>query len=523
MTMKSLAILLVLGGVFSAGAARGFDRDAAQGRAVDVRGEEPLTQGGYELLRYAMEPAGHGFEIAWKARTGLPAAVSGPRAGKEAPDPVARLTRALPRGVALRPESRRGLHTVLRYELDGRPIFPGVLTASVSAERYMLAGNFLLDGRVLNRETLGAAATLRAALVHAALGRGASAEGPDRLLFDTGHGLRHAHLYRVSSARPLARLLVLVDSESGGILYCASELMGLEGEGAVFAINPQRSPVTVEKLSNIARSGRLEGDFVKVENDDMMAASSSTNRFVYDLSSKHFDEAMAYYHVDRAHAFFKETFGFTALDSPMAVGVYYGDQLDNAYYMPWANCIVLGDGDRYNVLSRDATVIIHEYTHGVTYALAKLGVGGETAALGEGYSDYFASSITGDPRVGDWVVAKLGRPWLRNVENSKRYPEDLVHESHQDSLIWSGSFWDLRKAVGRETADALAFHSVGYLNSEATFASAFLAVLEADREKFAGVHEQAIREAFGKHGLASNDAAFRKTLRKRALYDRLER
>src|SRR5258707_1372043 len=109
---------------------------------------------------------------------------------------------------------------------------------------------------------------------------------------------------------------------------------------------------------------------------------------------------MAYYHVNRMHAYFAKSFGFTALDtSPMPVAVYYGENLDNAYYVPWGNYIVLGGGDRYNVLSRDATVMYHEYTHGVTNRISPLGSVSEAAPLDEGYSDYFAATVSDDPRI----------------------------------------------------------------------------------------------------------------------------
>ncbi|MBI4871646.1 MAG: M36 family metallopeptidase [Candidatus Riflebacteria bacterium] len=513
-----LAGLLLL---IAAGGSSGFDRDPAASLERDVRATGVFSLAGYERLRSIFEAVDPKFQIAWNGSTGTPSAVACELLGAKADGLLARLSRGLARGVTLEPLGAGASRRDYRQRLGDRPIFPGSVAMTASPERFFVAGSLVLDSRVLNRSGLASGEAAGKALAHLGLARSAKILESEDVFFDTGAGLRHGRRLRVGSWTPPGDWTVVVDAEDGRVLFCANLARAVEGTGSVFAVNPLRAKLSQEKLLHLVRSGRLEGEYVTVENEDTMEATAHDNRFVYDETSKHLDEVMAYFHVDRIHDFFKERFGFTALDSPMAVGVYYGDRLDNAYYMPWANCIVLGDGDRYNVLSRDATVIWHEYTHAVTYALARFGVGGEAAALGEGYSDYFAASYAGDPRIGDWVVAKLGRPHLRTVENTKRYPEDLVHESHQDSLIWSGSLWDLRKAVGTESADALAFHAVGYLGSDASFAAAVQAVLQADAERFAGAHRVAILEAFGKHGLVQNDAQVRQALRRRALFERL--
>ncbi|HNV70690.1 MAG TPA: M36 family metallopeptidase, partial [Candidatus Ozemobacteraceae bacterium] len=184
----------------------------------------------------------------------------------------------------------------------------------------------------------------------------------------------------------------------------------------------------------------------------------------------------------------------------IGVLVWAGDDLDNAYYMPWANAIYLGDGgERFFPLSREESIIYHEYAHAVVDKIQPLR-GTEGSAMNEGQADYFACSFSNEPRVGEYVVSKKNRPYLRILEHALHYPEDLQHEPHDDGRIWAGTLWDIRKQLGADVTDRLILRSFFLLKEEPGYLDAILALLEADRQLNAGEHLTVIRDCFQARG-----------------------
>ena len=86
--------------------------------------------------------------------------------------------------------------------------------------------------------------------------------------------------------------------------------------------------------------------------------------------------------------------------------------------------------------------------------------GSEGLALHEGYSDYFACSLTDDPDLGEYVIPAPERAGvIRNCDNNLRYPDAPI-EPHARGRVWAGACWDLRKEIGQEVADFLIFGSI---------------------------------------------------------------
>jgi Zn-dependent metalloprotease len=329
-----------------------------------------------------------------------------------------------------------------------------------------------------------------------------------KILFDSGNdGLRTGFLVEIHSLSPPGHFQVVVDGETGKVSYVNDLSSSMEGEegltgiAAVYRTHPGDGDPEELPIAHLTRRGKLRGRDVEVSNDDMRSASGREQRFIYAPSSKHLDEAQVYFHVDRTASYFRRLGGVENVPRPLAAGVYYGEDYDNAMFLSWAPALVFGGGKRYNPLSREAAVIVHEYTHAVTYGMTQLGSLGAAGSMNEAYTDYFAAALTGDPVIGEWVVAPTGRPYMRNLLNDLRAPEDLTGESHDDSRIYSAAMWEFRQAVGGEVADRVVHESRASLNRESSFVDGLAALLEVDMLHFQGRHEAALRTAFGRHGI----------------------
>jgi hypothetical protein len=91
-------------------------------------------------------------------------------------------------------------------------------------------------------------------------------------------------------------------------------------------------------------------------------------------------------------------------------------------------------------------VVYHEYGHGLTNQLYQAGGSSDPdGAMHEGFSDYIAGAITGQPLIGRGFTGP--GTYLRTLDNNRRYPDNWNGESHNDGMILSGALWDLRQML----------------------------------------------------------------------------
>lgn len=258
--------------------------------------------------------------------------------------------------------------------------------------------------------------------------------------------------------------------------------------------------------------GRLYGYYVDVNVDGGedatylgTASSGQPHIWIWDYDLARQDEVNMYYHTTLVHDYFKELDpDFTALDYPLPATVSYGDNYENAFWN--GSGIFFGEGgSMFRNFALFCDVIYHEYTHGVTdmiYPQGMLPYVGQSGAMDEAWSDYFACTITDEPLIGEGGLYTNGQV-MRNLDNSMVYPDHWVGEVHADGQIIGGAFWDLRELVGAAIADSI-LHFAKYSLAE-TFEDYFLDVLIYDDDdgdlSNGGPHHPEIYEAFGLHGI----------------------
>ncbi len=139
--------------------------------------------------------------------------------------------------------------------------------------------------------------------------------------------------------------------------------------------------------------------------------------FFYDLG---FDEAAGNFQAD--------DFGRGGLGNDALVALARASGRNNATFEPnpdgqpsimsmflwdghgcWAQDVD-GDGAADIDGDLDADIVIHEFHHGVSNRLNTQFTGIEADAMGEGGSDFFAYSITGDTTLAEYLVAAVGHP-----------------------------------------------------------------------------------------------------------------
>jgi extracellular elastinolytic metalloproteinase len=191
--------------------------------------------------------------------------------------------------------------------------------------------------------------------------------------------------------------------------------------------------------------------------------------------------------------------------------------------------------------SDEADIVYHENTHGLSNRLvvdaqgnSTLG-GGQAGAMGEAWSDWYAmdylvdqglqtdTSADGEVRIGNYVG--WGNDLIRTqpidcpvgststscpggaTGHSGGYTYgDYGHiipqvEVHADGEIWGETLWDLRNAVGSQTAEDLVTRAMELSPFNPSMLDERNSILQADQVDFGGSHHDTIWSVFAHRGM----------------------
>lgn len=339
--------------------------------------------------------------------------------------------------------------------------------------------------------------------------------------------------------------LVYVDAKRKGWVLSKKKLQSsAEGTGSIYKENPITTPdFTTVTLNNLTdTTSLLEGDYGKTYNancletaedtsdlSNLSTASSSNRDYSYaNINDNRLEEVMAYYHLNNVHDTLKSNYGFSSLDNQMPLFVNAQDPdypwkgYDNAFYSRDNNFsstgyLLFGCGDELNNLGLDADVITHEYGHAVLdhiqpelYEVTEHNYSG---ALHESVGDTVASYFGTNGVIGEWgLTARFGAgDYTRDMNNNRKYPDDVpdpsygVSEVHYTGEILNGVYWDIKNAVGTDTAFHLFFSAINLLPNDANFFDMRDAWITADDNTYNGTYKDTIETAFAGRGIEGDD------------------
>jgi Zn-dependent metalloprotease len=346
------------------------------------------------------------------------------------------------------------------------------------------------------------------------------------VLYAGGKPARLCWRVLIPASVPLGDWEVLVDAVSGEAVLGRNLLKFVDGSGTVFDPNPvttSGNPTLVDRhdrdypalteelfvrpLLGLDGSGRLVGPYVTTAPTKKQALEADFT-FDYTRSDNRFEQAMVYYHIDTCQRYL-QFLGFTnANNRPQPVNVN-GTGVDNSWYSPATGIITYGKGGVDD--AEDADVIMHEYGHAIQdNQVPNFGLTEEGGAMGEGFGDYLAATRYAEANwawrvyIAEWDATSYSSgnpPYLRRVDSTKHYPEDLAGEVHADGEIWSACLWQMREALGAASADAIVIESHFYLTAMSEFSDGAEAIILADHNLNGGANETVIRQIFSERGI----------------------
>ncbi len=278
-----------------------------------------------------------------------------------------------------------------------------------------------------------------------------------------------------------SKFYCLVDAHNGDLLYrtdLVSHAVELDVTGDLHLENSY-TPVTSEMLANMdvivngnayktdanghvlttetgptTATFTLSGDwstvltngttpsFTMSVNDGANAIDFTGNATTQELS--------AYYHVNQIHDHMKGWMpSFTGMDFSLPTNVDLTTGTCNAFYNG-SSINFYADGGGCNTYANVADVVYHEYGHGINDNFYQdNGSFFQNGAMGEGYADFWALSLTLNPILGVGGDQVDQTAFIRRYDQDpKVYPDDIAGQVHNDGEIICGAWWDTHLLMG---------------------------------------------------------------------------
>jgi hypothetical protein len=339
---------------------------------------------------------------------------------------------------------------------------------------------------------------------------------------------------RLARRLPAEEWIIYVNAATGGIVSKYDNLSWVKGRALVFQPSPTTALNGYEDLLNenmqpikpplqayrlvtlwdLDGTGQLDGKRVStMPTHPRHRIRRRSHDFLFESEQSGFEAANVYHHIDSA-IYYLETLGYSGskriFKSPLKVNVN-GTPEDNSWYSPWNKQLTFGTGDVDD--AEDGETILHEFGHALQDAIVPdFGQSTESAAMGEGFGDYFAASFFAADKperyracVMTWDGLYAGlqtdsvTPCLRRVDHDWTYDDfDPDDDEHDNGEIWSATLWDIYNQLGGEMADRLIVESHFQLDGFTSFAKGARAIIDADRSLNRGRNAKALKSIFRK-------------------------
>jgi hypothetical protein len=270
-----------------------------------------------------------------------------------------------------------------------------------------------------------------------------------------------------------------------------------DGRGVIFPSGPKTSQLQETILKNLIGDGTLTSLKLAVTSQ-VEKAFNHEQVFIYDPADVRFTQVQAYYFVDRAMEWFSNVLKVT-IPFKIELETHVGApaRTNSAFYYSGKIRLGEGDGITYKEIAHDPSIVTHEVGHALVQSLAQLPYEGEGGSLNEGFADFFTAVMFDNPRMGESAYMK--GPYKRTVEVSYTYQQKNGGLYH-DSGILSGTFWDLKKALGSPTASRIAVKTLARLGPGGNFTNLRVAIEDSLAEGFSSEEIASVRTILSQRG-----------------------
>lgn len=277
----------------------------------------------------------------------------------------------------------------------------------------------------------------------------------------------------------------------------------------VFVLDFERVPVDIRvKYDNGLFI--LDGPYAyirDVQKPNTAPTTSTSPLFNFSRGQSGFEDVNAFYHIHTYQKYI-QSLGVTLGNIPLKVDAHAAggdDQSEFDFFDKNDLKLLYGTGGVDD--AEDADVIIHEYSHFLSYmAAGDNAYGAERLALEEGLCDYFACSYSKALSAYRWE-------WLYNWDGHnqywpgrscvtvKQYPTDLKGNRWADGEFWAGTLMEIEETLGRAKTDRLMLATLYAFGKNISMGTAAELFIKSDSILNGGANYYLIQKKFADHGI----------------------
>lgn len=223
----------------------------------------------------------------------------------------------------------------------------------------------------------------------------------------------------------------------------------------LFPRGPKLSGLEVTDVAVADRPFFLLTPSVEVTSDAGIKIRDMNELELVRTGDPSFDMVQAYYYSSTALRWVEDKLKMKMDRLKVRTHVGHPEKSNVAFY--FGREVRLGEGDdvSFSKIPWDPSIVVHEVMHGVIEALTGLPFKGEQGSMQEALADSLTALHLNSPLMG--AVAYKGGPFQRNLQNNMKFT-DRDGKMYHDSLIVSGTVWEIKESVGDDSAmDLVAF------------------------------------------------------------------
>lgn len=218
-------------------------------------------------------------------------------------------------------------------------------------------------------------------------------------------------------------------------------------------------------------------------------ATSATPQFNFTRKQNGFKDVMAFYHVTNVQEYL-HSLGIDEVKYQLKIDAH--SSTSDQSYFEYDGDTVLNFGTGGVPDAEDADVIVHEFTHAVSFSITpNLNMSSERRAIEEGMCDVMAAIYSKKyasfnyRRIFNWDApnpfATGATPfWAGRNGNSTKTYDDLTNDSYYSSEIWSSTLLDIEELIGSDSTIILMLASVASYTNNTTMLQAAQLFMQAD-------------------------------------------
>ncbi len=216
--------------------------------------------------------------------------------------------------------------------------------------------------------------------------------------------------------------------------------------------------------------------------------TSANPQFDFLRGEDGFKDVMVCFHISNLQQYLK-SIGIDEMNFPVKADAHAGTA-DNSSFLSSDTTLKFGTGGVPD--AEDADVIVHEYTHGLSFFTCPSDImSNERRAIEESLCDIQAALYSQRYAIFNWrklynwdapnPTAVGTTPFWngRNGESSKTYA-NYINSPYSDSEIWTSTLLDISEAIGGDSTLVLMFASLASYTDNTTMPEAATLFMQAD-------------------------------------------